>query len=42
MNNGMGFWIWLFLGLVLLGICGIGPCADGCRGCGPRLSTIQK
>jgi hypothetical protein len=36
-NKGMGFFGWLFLGLIILGICGIGPCSSCFKGCGPQL-----
>lgn len=33
-GGGMGILGWVIVGLILLGVCGIGPCASTCRDCG--------
>ena len=37
-GGGIGF----FGALIILGLMGMGPCADSCEGCGPTMVDVQK
>jgi hypothetical protein len=42
MEIRLGFIEWLIIILIVLGLLGVGPCADDCQHCGPQPCAVQR
>lgn len=41
-GGGVGCLSIILIGLILLGVAGLGPCAESCKGCGPQIQRTTK